>query len=170
MQNCLHWNFGSVSSCIDLVALVLCISNLKHMIARPEAANWLSYGVSTPIERVYSHCTNPISLPVLPPIRSIVLLTPWAAPLIAGPADDVTFDNPSEAFDCVLRAVSLVAEAALEAASWVEAYLRVACLLMSRVCRSIIRGVAANDMAKKQQRSVVHQASGSMKFESCARY
>jgi hypothetical protein len=30
---------------------------------------------------------------------------PFAAPLIAGPADDVTFDRPSEAFDWKLEAV-----------------------------------------------------------------
>lgn len=101
------------------------------------------------VVEVYAHCTYPISLPVLPPICPTALLTPCAAPLIAGPADDETLDSPSEALDCVICAVSFVTEAALEAASWVEACLRVACLLMSRVCRSIIRGVAADDMAMK---------------------
>ena len=40
-----------------------------------------------------------MTLPVLPPIRPRALPTPRAAPLIAGPADDVTLERPSDAFD-----------------------------------------------------------------------
>ena len=68
--------------------------------------------------------------------------------MIAGLADDVTLERPSEAFDLKFDAVSFVFEAALEAASCVEACLLGACRLMSRVCRSIKRGVTAVDIGK----------------------
>lgn len=52
-----------------------------------------------------------INLPVLPPILPRALLTLLAAPLTAGPAAEVTRDNPSEALDLMswaFEAASLV--------------------------------------------------------------
>lgn len=43
--------------------------------------------------------------------------TRCAAPLIAGPAEDVTLDKPSEALEVAFEAVSLALEAVFEAAS-----------------------------------------------------
>ena len=97
---------------------------------------------------IYAHSANDINLPVLPPIRPSTLLALCATPLIAGPADDVTFESPSEAFDWIFDADSLVFEVALEATSCVEAFLRGACRPKSRVCRSIKRGVAVDDIEK----------------------
>ena len=54
-----------------------------------------------------------------------MLLTPCAAPLSAGLADEVTLDRPSEALDVAADAVSFplaaVLEAACEASEVVEA-------------------------------------------------
>lgn len=58
-----------------------------------------------------------MSLPVRPPIRPKALLTPCAAPLRAGPAEDVTRESPCEAFDVASDAFSFVLLAVLEAAS-----------------------------------------------------
>lgn len=55
---------------------------------------------------------NPMRRPVLPPTRPRAFPTLFAAPLIAGPADDVTLDRPSEAFDLYSPAVCEVFEAA----------------------------------------------------------
>ena len=66
---------------------------------------------------VHSHSTNDTNLPVRPPILPKAWPTPWAAPLIAGPADDVTLESPCEAFDVILDAASLDFVAVLEAAS-----------------------------------------------------
>ena len=68
-----------------------------------------------------SHSIAPINLPVRPPILPSALLTPRAAPLIAGPAADVTRVSPWEAFDCTFVAVSLDLDAASEAFSVVDA-------------------------------------------------
>lgn len=63
-----------------------------------------------------------------PPILPKTLLTRLAAPLIAGPAEELTFDKPSEALDCMLATVSfafdVVWEAASVAFSVVDAHLR----------------------------------------------
>ena len=95
---------------------------------------------------VYAHSTKDISFPVLPPIFPNCLLSPCAAPLTAGPAEEVTLERPCEAFDCALEAVSFDLEAALEAIPWVEACLRGVWRPTSRVCRSIKRGVTADDI------------------------
>ena len=97
-------------------------------------------------ELLYAHSTNDMSFPVLPPIFPSCLLIPCAAPLIAGPAEEVTLDRPWEALDCTLEAVSLVLEAALEATSWVEACLRDLWRPTRRVCRSMKRGATADNM------------------------
>jgi len=47
----------------------------------------------------YILSTNAINLPVRPPMRPKAFPTLFAAPLMAGPADDVTLERPSEAFD-----------------------------------------------------------------------
>jgi len=61
--------------------------------------------------------TKAISLPVRPPIRPRALVIPCAAPLIAGPADDVTRESPSEALDFTDEADAEAFEAAEDAAS-----------------------------------------------------
>ena len=91
------------------------------------------------------HCTKDIILPVRPPILPIALLTLCAAPLAAGPADEVTFERPCEAFEVALEAVSLDFAAVSLAASVVEACRLVVWRAMKRVCRSIMReGAAVN--------------------------
>lgn len=56
-------------------------------------------------------------MPVLPPTFPSALETPLAALLIAGPADEVTLERPSEAFDLYSEAVSDAFEAVSFAAS-----------------------------------------------------
>lgn len=77
------------------------------------------------------------------------LLTPCAAPLRAGPADEVTLDNPSEAFDDAADTVSFpfaaVFEAACVASEVVEAWRRAERRATTRLCRSINRE-GADDM------------------------
>lgn len=58
-----------------------------------------------------------ISLPVLPPIRPRALLNPFAAPLIAGPAAELTLERPSEALLLKSDAVSDAFDAESFAAS-----------------------------------------------------
>ena len=58
-----------------------------------------------------------MSLPVRPPIFPRALLTPCPALLRAGPADEVTRERPSDAFDVALEAVSFDLVAVVEAAS-----------------------------------------------------
>lgn len=53
----------------------------------------------------YILSTNAINLPVRPPMRPRTVPTLFAAPLIAGPAEDVTLESPSEAFDLYSVAV-----------------------------------------------------------------
>ena len=76
-----------------------------------------SGGPSPVYSLLYSHSTVEMSLPTGPPIPRTALLILWVAPVIAGPADDLTLDKPSAAFDCILVAVSFVFEVACEAAS-----------------------------------------------------
>ena len=78
-----------------------------------------------------------------------VLLTPCAAPLKAGPADEETLDKPSEAFDVALEAVSLDLRAVSFAASAVEACRLVVWRVMNRVCCSIRRDGAATDIVRQ---------------------
>ena len=82
-----------------------------------------------------------MSLPALPPIPDIVLETLDAAPLIAGPAEEVTLDRPSEAFDWIFVALSF----AFVVTSCVEAWRR-GWRAMRRLHRRTRRGVAAEDM------------------------
>ena len=68
------------------------------------------------------------------------VLTPSAAPLIADPADDVTLDKPSEAFEVAFDAASLdfaaVFAAVCEASAVVEACRRAVRRVTNRLCRS----------------------------------
>lgn len=96
-----------------------------------------------------SHCTKDIILPVRPPMLPIALLTPCAAPLTAGPADEVTLERPCEAFEVAFEAVSLDFVAVSLAASVVEACRLVVWRAIKRVCRSIMRDGAAVDIDEK---------------------
>lgn len=98
-----------------------------------------------------SHCTKDIILPVRPPILPIALLTRCAAPLTAGPADEVTLESPPEAFEVAFEAVCLDFAAMSLAASVVEACLLVVWRAMKRVCRSIMRDGAAVDIDDRLQ-------------------
>ena len=94
---------------------------------------------------------NPMSRPVLPPIRPRAFPTLFAAPLMAGPADDVTFDRPSEAFDlnsvAVCEAFEAVSFAASVALAVVDSNRRDVRPVNREVCRSITRD-ADIDMIK----------------------
>ena len=84
-----------------------------------------------------------IKLPTLPPSLLTELLTPSAAPLMAGPVDNVTFERPDEAFDVTFEAASFPFSAVLEAA-WVASEVVEACRravrrATTRLCRSINR-------------------------------
>ena len=81
-----------------------------------------------------------------PPILSSALPTPCAAPLSAGPAEDVTLDRPVEAFDWTVEAVSFDFVAASLAASVVDACLLETCCAIDRDCRSNNRVGTAADM------------------------
>ncbi len=69
----------------------------------------------------------------------IALVTLCAAPLMAGPADEVTLERPCEAFEVAFEAVSFDFAAASLAASVVEACRLVVWRAMNRVCRSMMR-------------------------------
>ena len=88
-----------------------------------------------------SLCTKDIILPVRPPI----LLALCAAPLTAGPADEVTLERPPEALEVAFEAVSVVLVAESLAASVVEAC-RLVWRALKRMCRSMMRDGAAVDM------------------------
>ena len=93
---------------------------------------------------------NLIILPVLPPIFPKTLLTRCAAPLNAGPADEVTLDRPCDAFDVTFEAESFALVAVLDTASaaWdvVEACRRAIRRVTRRVCLRNVRDTAV-DMA-----------------------
>ena len=91
--------------------------------------NELSFSMS-----LYSHSTKDINLPVLPPILLIVLLNPCPARLNPELADDVTLDNPCEACEVALLAVSFALEAVSEAAF---AAFDVVDACRKAICRSI---------------------------------
>lgn len=97
----------------------------------------------------YTLSTNAISLPVRPPIRPRALPTLFAAPLRAGPADDVTLERPSEAFDLYSVAVSeafdAVSLAASVALAVVDSERRAVRPVILDVCRSTAR-LAENDI------------------------
>lgn len=67
-----------------------------------------------------------MNLPVRPPILLRAPFTRCAAPLKAGPAEEVTLERPSEAFEVILEAISFdlaaVFEAACTVSEVVEAY------------------------------------------------
>lgn len=65
----------------------------------------------------YLLSTKATNRPVRPPTRPRALPTLFAAPLIAGPAEEVTRERPSEAFDLYFAAVSDAFEAVSFAAS-----------------------------------------------------
>lgn len=103
----------------------------------------------------HSHSTKEISFPVRPPILPSVLVTPCAAELRADPPDEDTFESPSEALDVALEADSFDLAAASFATSVVEACRRFVWRVTKRVCRSINRDGAAEDM---QGRSLSDEA------------
>ena len=111
--------------------------------------NWLQNNSSESARQSHSHSTKDISLPVRPPIPPTALPTPWAAPLRVGPADEVTFDKPCEAFEVAFEAVCFDFSAALEAASVVEACRLAGWRETKRVCRSIKRGPMVVDMKRE---------------------
>ena len=76
----------------------------------------------------------------------IAFVTRCAAPLTAGPADEVTLERPCEAFEVTFEAVSLDLTAVSFAASEVEACRLVVRRAMNRVYRSIMRDGAAVDI------------------------
>ena len=73
----------------------------------------------------------------------IALLTPCAAPLTAGPADEVTLERPCEVFEEAFETASLDLTVVSLAASVVDACRLVVWRTTKRVCRSIIRDGAA---------------------------
>ena len=79
----------------------------------------------------------------------IALLTPCAAPLTAGPADEVTLERPCEAFEVAVEAVSLDFAAVSLAASVVEACRLMVWRAMKRVCGSIMRDGVAIDIDER---------------------
>ena len=101
----------------------------------------------------YSHSTNDINFPVLPPILPSVLLTLCAAPLRAGPAEEDTLERPCEAFDVAMEAVSFDFAAVSFAASVVEAWRLVVCRAIKPVCRSIKRDGAGTDIRSGRRAS-----------------
>lgn len=76
--------------------------------------------------------------------------------MIAGPADDVTFDRPSEAFDVADAAASFDFAVACAAASDVDE----ACLIAVRRkrncdCRSAVRAAGAGIVGDSHQKEMV---------------
>lgn len=96
-----------------------------------------------------------MSLPVRPPTLLRTPFTLCAAPLRAGPAEEVTLDRPSEAFEVRFEAASFdlvaVFEAACAASEVVEAWRKVFDRATKRVCRSIRRN-AGVDMKRASNR------------------
>jgi hypothetical protein len=97
---------------------------------------------------------NAISRPVRPPIFPRAFPTPLAAPLIAGPAAEVTLDRPSEALllysaadDEALEAVSFAASVAFEV---VDSNLAVVRPIGSLVERRKTARDAAKDMIREE--------------------
>ena len=79
----------------------------------------------------------------------IALLTPCAAPLTAGPADEVTLERPCEVFEEAFETASLDFAVVSLAASVVDACRLVLWRTTNRVCRSIIRDGAAVNMYER---------------------
>lgn len=97
------------------------------------------------------HLVKEINLPVRPPTLLTTPLTLCAAPLRAGPAEEVTLDRPSEALDDIFEAVSFdfvaVSEAACAASDVVEAFRTQPCWRKTkRLCRSTSRDAAGTDI------------------------
>ncbi len=90
-----------------------------------------------------------INLPVRPPILPSVLLIRCAAPLKAGPPEEVTLERPSEAFEVTSEAFSFDFAAVFFAASVVEACRLMVWRVTKRECRSIRRDGAAGDMKER---------------------
>ena len=72
--------------------IILCTSN-KELLAGMILLGPLPVR-SVQDSSVHLHCIADSRRPVRPPIPPIALLADCAAPLIAGPADDVTLDKP----------------------------------------------------------------------------
>lgn len=89
-----------------------------------------------------------MSLPVRPPILFRTPFTRCAAPLKAGPAEEVTLERPSEAFEVIFETASFDLAAVFEAACTVsevfEAYRDVFDRATKRVCRSIRRNAGVD--------------------------
>lgn len=85
----------------------------------------------------------------------IALLTLCAAPLTAGPADEVTLERPCEAFVVAFEADSVDFTAVSLAASVVEACRLVVWRATKRVCRSIMRDCAAVNIYERMAKRTV---------------
>ena len=96
-----------------------------------------------------SHCTKDTILPALPPTLPIALLTLCAAPLTAGPADEVSLERPCEVLEAAFEAVSLELTAVSFIASAVEACRLAVRRAINRVCRSIMRDGATIGMNER---------------------
>lgn len=116
-----------------------------------------------------SHVPKAMSLPVRPPTLLKTTFTLCAAPLKAGPAEEVTLERPSEAFDVIFDAASFdlaaVFEAACAASEVVEVCRKVFDRATKRVCRSI-RREAGVDMkrALRPRDTVVETKIAKKKF------
>lgn len=89
-----------------------------------------------------------MSLPVRPPTLLRTLFTLCAAPLKAGPAEEVTLERPSEAFEFMFEAASfdlvVAFEADCAASEVVEACRKGFDRATKRECRSIRRNVGVD--------------------------
>lgn len=81
-----------------------------------------------------SHLPKAMSLPVRPPTLLRTPFTLCAAPLKAGPAEEVTLERPSEAFEFMFEAASEVVEACRKGFDRAT----------KRECRSIRRNVGVD--------------------------
>jgi len=106
--------------------------------------------------------TKAISLPVRPPILLNAPPTPCIAPAIAGPAAEVTLDNPSEAFD-----VAEVAASVTLAAAWdvVDEGLKAGLRSRNRDCRKTARDAMIGIVAVYDCRNGIGR-KGDIKGES----
>ena len=117
--------------------------------------NSLMVGPHKELKLKGSHLPKAMSLPVRPPTLLRTSFTLCAAPLKAGPAEEVTLERPSEALEVIFEAASfdlaVVFEAACAASEVVEACRKVFDRVTKRVCRSIKRN-AGVDMGRASNR------------------
>lgn len=115
--------------------------------------NFLMVGSHKELKLSGSHLPKAMSLPVRPPTLLRIPFTLCAAPFKAGPAEEVTLERPSEAFEVTFEAASFdlvaVFEAACAASEVVEACRKGFDRATKRECRSIRRNVGV-DMKRAQ--------------------